>query len=287
VVGQQVVGLLRGSLYFLFAVLVFLPVDSYGSGKNRRTGQPFGGNNGKSGSRPNGTTPANPVAAVPSAGPDASGQPLGSTDADKDSPRPAGEGPSGPGSDAGESPAAPRSPDSRVQMHVPGDLEDAGWGKELVVGLPGPIRAFIVSLLYVSRIPRSFPDDFHSTWAARERVRPNSVDRIKQTSLLKALLAKTLEIYNKPQVYTGGLIQTFDDYKAIVAPLEGDAENSFRQEFEHISEVLKAGVAPARKVPIPTRSRALASSLIATCSGWRANAKPSIDSSLSRWPWRC
>jgi hypothetical protein len=252
VVGQQVVGLLRVSLYFLFAVLVFLPVDSYGNNKNRNRGQQFGGNNGQSGARPNGTAPANPVAALPSANPEASGQRLGSTDGGSGGVRPAGEGPSGPVSDAGDSPAPTRSPDSRVQLHVPGDLEDAGWGKELVVGLPGPIRAFIVSLLYVSRIPRSFPEDFHSSWAAKERIRPNPLDRIKQASLLKALLAKTLEIYDKPQVYSGGLIQTFDDYKTIVAPLEGDAENSFRQEFEHISEVLKAGVASARKVPIPS-----------------------------------
>jgi len=253
VVGQQVVGLLRVSLYFLFAVLVFLPVDSYGNGKSRNRGQQFGGNgNGQSGARPGGTTSANPVAAVPPANPDASGQRLGGTDGGNGGTRAAGEGPSGPVSDSGDSPAPARSPDTRVQLHVPGDLEDAGWGKELVVGLPGPIRAFIVCLLYVSRIPRSFPEDFHSSWAAKERIRPNPLDRIKQTSILKALLSKTLEIYDKPLVYTGGLIQTFDDYKAIVAPLEGDAENSFRQEFEHISEVLDAGVASARKVPIPS-----------------------------------
>lgn len=250
-VGQQVVGLLRVSLYFLFAVLVFVPVDSYGNNKNRNRGHQFG-SNGHSGSRPNGPAPATPGAGMPSAGPDASGHRLGNPESDGNGTRPAGEGPSGPVSDAGDSPAAPRSPDSRVQLNVPGDLEDASWGKELVVGLPGPIRAFIVFLLYVSRIPRSFPEDFHSSWAEKERIRPNPVDRIKQASLLKALLAKTLEIYDKPQVYTGGLIQTFEDYKRIVAPLEGDAENSFRQEFEHISEVLKEGVASARKVPIPS-----------------------------------
>jgi hypothetical protein len=149
----------------------------------------------------------------------------------------------------GPLPAAAPAASTKVRADIPNILLERRRSPMRGISLPGPLKAFVVSMLQVSFIPRTFPREFAASWVKEER-RPNASERAVQVALLQDLLQAILQIYDHPSQYDGPPIKDFSEFLSIVAPTEGDPYNSVKDEFQWMLGLLrqKDGLDKARRV---------------------------------------